>query len=75
MTILTPREVWEKTGRWDIDIYFKVPGHGDTEYRIAPTNEENIAPVMSEFIESYKDFPCCLYQIQKKFRNEKRAKS
>jgi prolyl-tRNA synthetase len=27
MTILTPKEYWETTGRWDIDDYFKVPGH------------------------------------------------
>lgn len=30
---------------------------------------------MGEFIQSYKDLPCCVYHIQKKFRNEKRAKS
>jgi prolyl-tRNA synthetase len=30
---------------------------------------------MNEFIESYKDLPTCVYHIQKKFRNEKRAKS
>ena len=75
MTILTPREYWETTGRWDIPEYFKVPGWGDTEYRIAPTNEENVTPIMGEFIQSYKDLPCCVYHIQKKFRNEKRAKS
>ena len=75
MTILTPREYWEITGRWDIEDYFKVPGHSGVEYRIAPTNEENVTPIMWEFIQSYKDFPCCVYHIQKKFRNEKRAKS
>ena len=75
MTILTPREYWETTNRWDIPEYFKVPGHGETEYRIAPTNEENVTPIMGEFIQSYKDFPCCVYHIQKKFRNEKRAKT
>ncbi len=75
MTILTPREYWETTDRWEIPEYFKVPGWGNTEYRIAPTNEENVTPIMGEFIQSYKDFPCCVYHIQKKFRNEKRAKS
>ncbi len=75
MTILTPKEFWEKTGRWDIEDYFKVPGHGGSEYRIAPTNEENVTPIMNEFINSYKDLPTCVYHIQKKFRNEKRAKS
>lgn len=75
MTILTPKDVWEKTGRWDIDEYFKVPGAWNSEYRIAPTNEENVTPIMAEFIQSYKDLPAKVYHIQKKFRNEKRAKS
>ena len=75
MTILTPREYWETTNRWDIPEYFKVPGWGETEYRIAPTNEENVTPILGEFIQSYKDLPACVYHIQKKFRNEKRAKS
>jgi len=75
MTILTPREYWETTSRWDIPEYFKVPGWGTTEYRIAPTNEENVTPILGEFIQSYKDLPTCVYHIQKKFRNEKRAKS
>lgn len=75
MTILTPREIWETTSRWDIPEYFKVPGWGNTEYRIAPTNEENVTNIFSEFIQSYKDLPTCVYHTQKKFRNEKRAKS
>lgn len=75
MTILTPREYWETTSRWDIPEYFKVPGWWETEYRIAPTNEENVTPILGEFIQSYKDLPACVYHIQKKFRNEKRAKS
>lgn len=75
MTILTPREYWETTNRWEIPEYFKVPGWWNTEYRIAPTNEENVTPILWEFIQSYKDLPTCVYHIQKKFRNEKRAKS
>lgn len=75
MTILTPRELWETTSRWDIPEYFKVPGWGNSEYRIAPTNEENVTNIFREFIQSYKDLPTCVYHIQKKFRNEKRAKS
>ena len=75
MSILTPKDVWEKTGRWEIDEYFKVPGAGGSEYRISPTNEENVTPIISEFIQSYKDLPAKVYHVQKKFRNEKRAKS
>lgn len=75
MTILTPRELWETTNRWEIPEYFKVPAWWTSEYRIAPTNEENVTNIMKEFIQSYKDLPTCVYHIQKKFRNEKRAKS
>jgi prolyl-tRNA synthetase len=75
MSVLTPREIWETTGRWEIPEYFKVPGWGNSEYRIAPTAEENVTNIFKEFIQSYKDLPACIYQIQKKFRNEKRAKS
>jgi prolyl-tRNA synthetase len=75
MTILTPRELWETTNRWEIPEYFKVPGWGTSEFRIAPTNEENVTSIFQEYIQSYKDLPTCVYHIQKKFRNEKRAKS
>lgn len=75
MTILTPRELWEVTDRWEIPEYFKVPAWGNSEYRISPTNEENVTNIMNEYIQSYKDLPTCVYHIQKKFRNEKRAKS
>ena len=75
MTILTPRDLWETTNRWEIPEYFKVPWWGNTEYRISPTNEENVTNIFKEYIQSYKDLPTCVYHIQKKFRNEKRAKS
>lgn len=75
MSILTPRDLWETTARWEIPEYFKVPGWGTTEYRISPTNEENVTNIFKEYIQSYKDLPTCVYHIQKKFRNEKRAKS
>jgi prolyl-tRNA synthetase len=39
------------------------------------THEEIVTPLVWEFIQSYKDLPTCVYQIQNKFRNEKRAKS
>ncbi len=75
MTILTPKDLWEITNRWEIPEYFKVPGWGNTQYRISPTNEENVVNIFKEFVQSYKDLPTCVYHIQKKFRNEKRAKS
>ncbi len=76
MPSLSPREVWEKTGRWNsIDVMFHVPAANNKEYALNSTHEEIITPLLWEFIKSYKDLPVCVYQIQNKFRNEKRAKS
>ncbi|MDD5769616.1 MAG: proline--tRNA ligase [Candidatus Gracilibacteria bacterium] len=76
MPSLSPRELWDKTGRWGgIDVMFHVPAANDKEYGLNSTHEEIVTPLMGEFIKSYKDLPACVYQIQNKFRNEKRAKS
>ncbi len=76
LTSLSPKENWEKTGRWDVvDVLFKVPAFEGKEYALNPTHEEVVTPLMSEFIQSYKDSGICVYQIQTKYRNEKRAKS
>lgn len=77
MSSLSPKELWEKTGRWDgIDVMFHLPtGIEWKEYWLNSTHEEIVVPLMSEFLNSYKDSNACVYQIQTKFRNEKRAKS
>ena len=76
MPILTPKDIWEKTGRWGgIDVLFKLKGHGDKDYALGATHEEVAAPLMMNYMTSYKDFPKAIYQIQSKFRNEARAKS
>lgn len=76
MPALSPKENWEKTWRWEsIDVFFHVPATNNKEYWLNSTHEELVTPLMKEFINSYKDIPVCVYQIQNKFRNEKRAKS
>ncbi len=77
LTALGAKENWEKTDRWDtVDILFKLPAAEWREYALNPTHEEVVTPLMGEFIQSYKDLEnCSVYQIQTKFRNEKRAKS
>ncbi len=77
MSALGAKESWEKTGRWDaVDVLFKLPGAEGKEYALNPTHEEVVTPLVGEFIQSYKDLDTCsVYQIQWKFRNEKRAKS
>jgi prolyl-tRNA synthetase len=54
---------------------FHIPAANNKEYALNSTHEEIITPLLWEFIKSYKDLPVCAYQIQNKFRNEKRAKS
>lgn len=77
MSALGAKESWEKTWRWDtVDVLFKLPAAENREYALNPTHEEVITPLIGEFIQSYKDLDnCSAYQIQWKFRNEKRAKS
>ena len=75
MPWLSPKEFWDKTNRWNIDDYFKLEAHWKKMYRLNPTHEEVVVPLMREFIWSYKDSDTCVYQIKDKYRNEKRAKS
>ncbi len=76
MPALTPKEVWDKTGRWEEmdDILFKLDS-GGKEYALGSTHEEIVTPLLKKFITSYKDLPIYVYQIQDKFRNEARPKS
>ncbi len=73
---LHPKEYWMQTGRWDhFDALFKIQSRYDSEYALGATHEEVIVPSMKPFIQSYKDLPFAVYQIQTKFRDEPRAKS
>lgn len=78
MTTLQPRELWEKTDRWDdakVDNWFKTKLANGTELGVGLTHEEPVVDALSGYINSYKDLPIYVYQIQNKFRNELRAKS
>jgi len=76
MPALTPKEVWETTGRFDdFDALFKLEGNDGKKYALGATHEEIVTPLAARFVNSYKDLPVAIYQIQSKFRNEKRAKA
>ncbi|MDP3724999.1 MAG: aminoacyl--tRNA ligase-related protein [Nanoarchaeota archaeon] len=77
MPSLHPKENWEKTGRWGTyDSLFRfVSYYSKIEYALGPTHEEIVVPLVQKQNLSYKDFPFAVYQIQTKFRDEKRAKS
>ena len=77
MPALVENEYLEKTGRLEVDVGFDVVGKGEDKarYVLGWTHEEIITDIASKYIQSYKDLPFGAYQLQTKFRNEKRAKS
>ncbi len=76
MPSLHPKANWEATGRWkELDVLFKVKSQHGYEYALGPTHEEIVTPMSLSIINSYKDLPLAVYQIQTKFRDEPRAKS
>ncbi len=76
MTSLIPKENLEASGRWaHFDVLFRLTGGDNKEYALGATHEEIVSPLAKKFIASYKDLPFGVYQIQTKFRNEKRAKA
>jgi prolyl-tRNA synthetase len=78
MPSLQDTSIWEKSGRWSdevVDVWFKSELKAGGEIGFGWTHEEVITDLMRQYISSYKDLPKYPYQIQKKFRNEMRAKS
>jgi len=76
MPAFAPKENWEATGRWnDLDVLFKISASDKKEYALNPTHEEVVTPLVKKFIYSYRELPFAVFQIQTKFRNEKRAKA
>lgn len=78
MPALQVKERYEATGRWSdevVDNWFKTRLATGTEVGLGFSHEENLTPIVKNFIRSYKDLPFAVYQIQTKFRNELRSKS
>lgn len=78
MSVLQPKEIFEKSDRWDdkkVDNWFKTKLVNGTELGMGLTHEEPIVDLLSDYINSYKDLPILIYQIQTKFRNELRAQA
>ncbi|HUD05615.1 MAG TPA: aminoacyl--tRNA ligase-related protein [Candidatus Saccharimonadales bacterium] len=78
MSALQGKELWEKSGRWDdkvVDAWFKSKLANGSEVGLGWSHEEPITNMLISYIQSYKDLPVYVYQIQTKFRNELRAKS
>ena len=76
MPFVQPAEVWQKSGRWQKygKELLRCKDRHDNEMCLAPTHEEVITSVVGEVINSYKQLPINVYQIQTKFRDEIRPR-
>lgn len=76
MPVIQPAELWKESGRWDVfgPEMFKIRDRHDREFCLGPTAEEVITDMVKDDIKSYKQLPLSLYQIQNKYRDEKRPR-
>lgn len=75
-SILQPRQIWDKSTRWETfgPEMFKLKDRHDREYALGPTAEESFVDLIKDELNSYKQLPLNLYQIVDKFRDEKRPR-
>ena len=76
LTVLNPAELWMETGRWESygNELFRLKDRNGREYCLGPTHEEEITDLVRKVVRSYRQLPLILYQIQVKFRDEKRPR-
>ena len=75
MPIIQPAELWAQTGRLHTmeDILFTLEGKGG-RFVLAPTHEELVTATVAAEVDSYRDLPLNVYQIQLKYRDEPRPR-
>ena len=76
MPFVQPKELWEESGRWGAyggELMRLKDRHG-REMCLGPTHEEIITSIARDGLKSYKQLPVNLYQIQSKFRDERRPR-
>ncbi|MDU4970423.1 MAG: proline--tRNA ligase, partial [Atopobium minutum] len=74
--ILTDGDLWKQSGRWDVYGPEMMRMHDRHEhiYALGPTHEESFTDLVRNELRSYKQLPVTLYQIQDKFRDERRPR-
>ncbi len=73
---LLPSELWIESGRWDVfgPEMFRLKDRNEREFCLGPTHEEVFTDIARNEIKSYKQLPLNLYQIQTKYRDERRPR-
>ncbi|QIZ77375.1 proline--tRNA ligase [Ferrimonas lipolytica] len=76
MPVVQPADLWQETGRWD-DMgaeMARLQDRHNRDFVLGPTHEEVITDIVRNEVKSYKQLPLNLYQIQTKFRDERRPR-
>ena len=76
MPAIQPAELWEETGRWGIygPELMRLTDRHDRRFALGATHEELITSIVRDELNSYKKLPMNLYQIQTKYRDERRPR-
>ncbi len=76
MPALQPTELWKESGRYSVygPELIRLNDRNDREFALGPTHEEVITTLVRDEINSYRKLPVTLYQIQTKFRDERRPR-
>jgi prolyl-tRNA synthetase len=76
MPTLLPAELWQESGRYDTygPLLYRLKDRSSRDYLLGPTHEETFTELIRDEINSYKRLPLNLYQIQTKYRDEKRPR-
>lgn len=76
MPAIQPAELWQETGRWDVygPELMRLKDRHDRPFALGATHEELITSLVRDELSSYKQMPVILYQIQTKYRDERRPR-
>ena len=76
MPVVQPAEIWQESGRWDVygAEMWRVKDRHSREFCLGPTHEEMVTTLIRADVRSYRQLPLCVYQIQDKFRDERRPR-
>lgn len=76
MSALLPAEYYQKSGRWEVfgSSMFRLKDRNGRDFCLGPTHEEIFTQTVINEVRSYKEYPMTLYQIQTKYRDERRPR-
>lgn len=76
MPVIQPAELWQESGRWEVlgSELLRMQDRNKRDYCFSPTHEEVVTDLFRQVVNSYRQLPCNLFQINTKFRDEVRPR-